>query len=971
MSAQTPSRHVLKATAAVAAAGAVAMAPWQPLGLQALAQEAASAAAEPLAIRIGQTEAFTRIEFAGVVGARSRIRRDGEAVVVRLATTAAPDVSRLKLDPPPAVSDVQTRAVQGGSELVLTLHPGADFRSGVADGAVWLNLFAPGQAPAPDRSAAVPEGGVVPVRIEASETRLQLDFQFAGPAPAAVFRRGEAIWIVFDAKARLDLARGADMGPARDLRWAQGEDFTVVRMTAPEEVSVNAESAGSVWRVILGGPQLPPSGVPLRRDDEQGQPGLVAQMPGASRAIWLTDPLVGDRFAVVPALGPIKGVGEARRTVDLKVLPSVQGLVVESSIDDLAVASQGDLVRIGRPGGLRLSPPSAALEAAALAPGAPRKADHSALILRDWSDLGHAGFLARHRELQSAAAEEAAQAGDNPRAPIEARLALARFLVGSGLNFEAIGVLNALAEAPGMGGEPELRGLRGAARAAIGRLDEASVDFAAGVLAGDPSARVWRGYIAAQKGEWDVARAEFAGGAAVIDDFPPEWRARFATAHALAAVETNDLNGARELLNYAFAQDAPAADQLAARLVQARTFELTQQTDRALRLYKAVARAPLDGISTPAKLAVARLELARGEIDAAEAAARLEPLKWRWRGDATELSVVRTLGSLYVDQGRYREALEVLSGAGSRLPNLAESAAVHQDLADIFRSLYLDGVADGMQPVQALGLFYDFRDLTPVGADGDAMVRRLARRLVDVDLLVPAAELLKHQVDERLDGVAKAQVATDLANIYLMNREAEKALQAIWSSRTTLLPTALNAERRAVEARALMELGRYDHALELLETDRSFAADEVRAEVLWKQQKYGEAAAVYDRLLGDRWREDGALSPADESRLIRAGVGYSLTSAAPELRRLSSNYARFVEGARAAPALRIALSLGVPDATPGDFAAVAGRADTFAGWVQSVKEDLRERTGGASTPQTQTGAGAPAPTPAVSAPAAA
>ena len=36
---------------------------------------------------------------------------------------------------------------------------------------------------------------------------------------------------------------------------------------------------------------------------------------------------------------------------------------------------------------------------------------------------------------------------------------------------------------------------------------------------------------------------------------------------------------------------------------------------------------------------------------------------------------------------------------------------------------------------------------------------------------------------------------------------------------------------RAMEARALMELGRYDHALELLGNDASSAARDVRAEI--------------------------------------------------------------------------------------------------------------------------------------------
>lgn len=162
----------------------------------------------------------------------------------------------------------------------------------------------------------------------------------------------------------------------------------------------------------------------------------------------------------------------------------------------------------------------------------------------------------------------------------------------------------------------------------------------------------------------------------------------------------------------------------------------------------------------------------------AAAAAQLEGLRWRWRGDATELAVIRQLGQLYLSQGQYREALTALKAAGPRMAQLPGAPEIQGDLNNAFRALFLEGGADGLQPIQALGLFYDFRELTPIGADGDEMVRRLARRLVDVDLLPQAAELLKYQVDNRLEGVAKAQVATDLATVYLMDRQAEPALQA-------------------------------------------------------------------------------------------------------------------------------------------------------------------------------------------------
>jgi len=937
---------------ALGAVGAVVLAPMLTAAAPAMAQEA-SRASDPVSIRIGANTGFTRVEFAGVVGSRARVRREGHAVVVRIGSTAAPDVTRLKVDPPPGVEKVETRAVTGATELVLTLADGADARSGVDDGAVWLNLYAPGAAPQRVASSAVPASGAVPVTATTAEDKVTLNFQWAAPVGAAVFRRGEAVWIVFDTAARMDMPKGGRLGPAGEARWAAGPDYTAIRIAAADGLAVSAVGAGATWTVTIGGsPLSAQSPVEVDRDDT-GKTALVARMAGATKAIWLTDPMVGDRFAAVTALAPGKGYGNRRQTIDVTLLPTAQGLAVETPTDDLTIRAEGDLVTVSRPQGLTMSPPSLALDPTVDAPDMPRKASHPALILADWARTGHDGFAARYRALQEAAALETIQSTDDPRTPIEARLALTRFLLGSGLGFEAIGVVNAMiAKTPGLQGEPELRGLRGAARAAIGRYDEAAADFSAGSLAGDPSTRVWQGYLAAQQGDWASARLNFAAGASVIDQFPNDWKARFGAAHAMAALELGDLPAARALLAYSFSQNAPAADQLTARLVQARLFEQDGQSDRALAVYKAVARAPLDGIATPAKLGVIKLELAKGAMKPDDASGQLEQLKWRWRGDATELAVIRTLGGLYLSQGRYREALDALRGAGKRMGNLPGAAELQSDLGNAFRAMFLDGAADGLQPVQALALFYDFRELTPVGADGDEMVRRLSRRLVDVDLLDQAAELLKHQVDERLDGVAKAQVATDLATVYLMDRQPEKALQAIWGSRTTLLPTPLNAERRALEARALMGLSRFDHALEVLDGDNTPAAQDVRAEIFWKQQNWAGAAKLYEQRLGERFRDTAtALSADEESRVIRAGVGYSLARDAASLARMSRNYSPFIERARAKASLRIALDgLDGMDgvANAGNFAGLTAGADTFAGWVSAMKADFRKETGGNS-----------------------
>lgn len=948
MSRTKATKGVLRSTVALAAAGSVAFAP-----LLTLAQEVpASAVTDPLAIRIGTTEAYTRIEFAGVIGARSRISVDGRTVVVRLGTTAAPDVSRLKVDPPPGLEAVETRAVRNGTELVLTLAEGASVTRGQADGAVWINLYRPGQTP--PASAAAQAAATVAVRAVPSADSVTLAFTWDRPVGAAVFRRGEAVWIVFDQAATLDMPGASDLGPAGEARWARGPDYTSLRIDAPRNLQVAASGQGNVWTVTLGGRAVPPGGVRVGRDEE-GRAALVVTMAGATKAVWLTDPLVGDRFAAVTALAPGKGFAGRRQTVDLTLLPSAQGLGIETPTDDLTIEAAGDRVRVSRPGGLTLSPPSAALEAADPAADAPKKAAHPAVILSRWADTGDAGFVVTHRRLQEAATNEAQLAGDNPRAPVEARLALARFLVGSGLHYEAIGVLNAIvAAAPGMLGEAEVRGLRAAARIAIGRYDEAATDLAGAALAGDPSARAWQGYLATQQGDWTGARENFARASAVIDDFPPVWRARFGAAHARAALETGDTQAARALIAYCLSQDLSAGEQLAVRLVQARLFELEGQTDRARAVYQAVGRAPLEQVAVPARLAAVRIDLARGAITPVEAARVLEGLRWRWRGDITELEVIRTLGELYMSQGMYREALTALRSAGTRLSRLPGAGALQADLARVFRALFLEGGADGMPPIQALGLFYDFRELTPVGADGDEMVRRLARRLIDVDLLDQAAELLKHQVENRLEGVAQASVAADLATVYLMDRQPEAALQILWATRTTLLPTALASKRRVLEARALLGLGRFDHALEVLGNDTSPEARAARAEVFWKQEKWGEAAALYEQGLGDRHTDTTTpLTRDEENRLLRAAIGYSLARDDASLLRLSRNWTPFIDKARAPDALRVALAglNGLEDPTSiREFAAMAARADTFTGWVESVKGRFRNEDGGEVAP---------------------
>lgn len=941
----------------------------------------AYAAASPLEVRTAQAKDFTRIEFRWAGGARVSQRRDGQTLTLRFSRDARPDLSTLRIMPPRWLKGAQSRSTPGGLEIDLLLADDAEAKVGSADGAIYVNLFArpaaaevpqaaqaaatpaPEPAPRAPRPNPVPAGGVVRAVAEIAGPQVNLRFDWANPAGAAVFRRGEAIWIVFDAPATLDIAR-APKGVSQysKIQAFKGRDYSAIRLVAPRTLPIAVVGEGASWTIRMGpGPRDEPGKITVKRDSEAAEAALTAVVAGATAPIWLDDPAVGDRIAVVTALAPSKGLTTRRDYVEMALLPTFQGLAIEPYATDLQVLAEGDLVRIGRPSGLALSPATASARMADAADGAPKAAGMPGLIDESWARTGPGGFMPRYAALTEAAAEEGAKGKD---APTEARMALARFLIGAELAHEAIGVLNATArERETIAGEAEFRGLRGIARVMAGRDKEAETDFASPVLGDDPSAAVWRGYLAARSGQWSDARGKFQQGAIAIGQFSPIWKARFLRADAEAALELGDIAACQRRIDEALKETLPSAEQLAVRLVQAKMLEKRGAKKAALGLYNAIGTAPLDQLATPALLRATALKLELGMITPVQAAESYDGLRYRWRGGATELDTIRTLGQLYIGQGRYREALEALRSAGTRLPDLPQAVALQEELSAAFRSLFLDGLADGLEPVQALALFYDFKELTPIGADGDLMVRRLVRRLVDVDLLGQAAELLRYQVDNRLDGVPKAQVSTDLALIQLMDRKPEQALAAINNSRTTVLPPALNAERRIITARSLMALGRLDAAEEILEQDNTPESREVKAEIAWKGRNWAVAGALFEAGLGERWKSPLPLRPDEEGRLLRAGVAYSLAGDDAALGRLRERFDGFIEQSRNPEALRVAFAAADGGTlTANDFSRAVADNEGFSGWVARMKQKFRDKPSPTGPAPVRTAAVGAAPT---------
>jgi tetratricopeptide (TPR) repeat protein len=904
-------------------------------------------------ISVGQAAVFSHIEFRG--REPRSVRREGRDLVLNFGPILLPDVAALRGAPPKFLKSVNADQTPGGVELRLGLAEKTEVTVGRADGATYVNLAeAPEVEPPPpdqkpeERVNPVPPTGEIAMHAEMQGGALLLHFPWRAPLGAAAFRRGDAIWVVFDAKAHVDLSEAPHGLPqAGRMVQAPADNATAIRITAPPSVLASLTAQGAVWTLSLG-PIAgdPPTAVTLKPDLTATPAALTGQIAGATGVFWINDPMVGDRLAVVTALGPAKGVIAPRTLVDADILASVQGVVVAPHVSDLKVSTDGDIVRIGRPQGLALSPASSETRRAGAGDAAlPARASMPALVDFDgWSKLGPGGFLARYNQLNAAVADEI---NKGKSAGVQARLGLARFLVGSELGYEAIGVLNGLIKAnPLMLQDPEVRGLRGAARAMVGRFKDAEADFSSPVVAEDPASSLWRAYISNHLGDVAGARQQYGAGRSALAMFNPKWRARFSCADAEASIAAGDLGTAQRDLLYVTTDGLEPYEQQMVLLDRARLLEVSGQPAKALGLYQQVAAGPFGGLSAPAMLHVTEIQLALGRQKPNDAVQVLDSLRFRWRGDNTELETVRALARIYMGEGQYREALDALRSASRSLSHLPAVAEIQNDLSAAFQGLFLKGGANGLPPIQAMGLFLDYKDLTPIGADGDLMVRRLAGRLVDVDLLDQAATLLKYQADNRLDGLARAEVDTDLAMIELMNRAPEAALDAINSSRSTLLPKDLAARRRLLQARALSGLGRYDDALELLAKDPSPDAADTRAEIAWKQRDWAKAGAILEAELGDRWRSATPLDQLDQGHLLRAAVAFSLANDDAALARLRARYGKLADGAANPNALKVALA-GVQTGpyTAADYVRAVSDSDTFTGWVAAMKAKYLKETG--------------------------
>lgn len=801
---------------------------------------------------------------------------------------------------------------------------------------------------APTQAPAAVQPGIAGVDVRRDSDGLRVTFPLQVATPAAAFRRGDTVWLVFDTLRPIDVEAirskgGAMIGEVGCVPLDKGQAVRI-RLTRPLVYSLTSEEVGKEtnWLLTLAD-KIQATPLPLMMSRNITDPALAnIAIPFANPGLLhkLTDPDAGDTLYVVTAQRPVRGFIKRQDLVDLSLLESAHGIAIRPNSDEVGVEVGADKVILGKKGGLTLSPIDISAERA---PTAVRPI----FSPEGWRKGQSENFWTRQSELTTAISAVEPALRSLPR------LDLAQFYMSRAMYHEAKAVTDLMLSDPLNKEESGALIMHAIANILIGRPAQGLKDLASPVIGNSHDSQLWKALAYARQGKWADAREKFKNVEFAIASLPLDIQ-RIVTMDAMrAALEVKDYAGASkrrselEVVGVS-PEAAPGFAVLRGRLAEA----LGHDKD-ALDDYKyAVASSDRPAAAEAKQLEVA-LRQKRDEIGKEEALRELETLSMTWRGDAIEVKTLQMLSQLYAENGRYRDALTAARTATKLQPN-AEASRQAQDLAsDLFTQIFLGPKGDDLPPVGALGMFYEFRELTPIGRRGDELIRRLVDRLASVDLLDQAAELLQYQVDHRLEGAARAQVAARLATIYLANRKPDMAITALRASRISDLAGELRQQRLLLEGRAQSDVGRHDLALDIVSNVSGREVLRLRSDIFWAARRWRESAEQIELYYGERFRDFKPLNAVEKSDIIRAAVGYALADDSIGLSRFREKYAPLMS--ESADRLAFDIASKPAAASSAEFAEIAKLAasvDTLDGFLREMKQRFPDATARApSAPQ--------------------
>ncbi|MGH1455669.1 MAG: tetratricopeptide repeat protein [Alphaproteobacteria bacterium] len=729
----------------------------------------------------------------------------------------------------------------------------------------------------------------------------------------AVFENFGKLWFIVDTQASYVIPELSTPKPAlfSEPQRENLSDANAYSMSLPDEyMPIKATGGGLVWNVILGEKINEPAEIKPYREFSDARAGnggkLIWPMKYLGKVFDIPDPITGQMLKIVTVKDAAQFSGAPKSYIDFDVLRSPVGLAIRPKVDDIIVEITTKGVEVYRPSGLDLASEKE-IEAAQIYTNQRKeiqnKADHDDHA--DKSDEAHHDMPAHHdnaffkfNQWQMASASDSLTHkktvllstlnGKSDASKVEDLLTLGKMFLSYGRGAEALGFFDyASDELPELAESSEFIALRGMAKALDWKSESALSDLLNSKLDNENEVSYWRSYVLADLGDWQQAAKYLPKTFKEIYNYPNNISSRLALVLAEVALRDGRVKEADELITLVEHNKNELLDPFEAylRYLKGESARQKGKSDNAKEIWKDLSTDKDDLYRTKAKLALTILKANEKEIDNDQKIDALERLRYAWRGDELEAQVKYWLGDAYFNKNDYLKGLHTMRDGAAVAAGTALGERIASEMSKAFSRLFLENNLKDVSSLDAVALYEEFSELTPLGEDGNKLVQVLAEHLVKDDLLPRASKIMKHQIDHRLAGEDKVRVAIRLAAIELMDKDPQGAVNALGKA-TNELKRISSEENKLryvrnialLKTRAYLQNKQYDKAITLLGgIPEGKDVNRLRADITWQAGYWSDAAdAIRLVMIDENIMGDKPLTEDQADMLLNRAVALSL-----------------------------------------------------------------------------------------------
>lgn len=679
-----------------------------------------------------------------------------------------------------------------------------------------------------------------------------LRFAWNVPVSIAAFERNGKIWMVFAKPNNVNVTslKEEAKGLAKEIYTLPHPSGTVVLIEPADGVKFALRKEGLLWIMDLYTGRPPKFD---RKDidiftqfDSFKNIYLFMPTSATGNIIPILDPDLGDVISIVTT--PQLGLGNSTfyRYPDFDMLETAQGMAFVINAPDI-VLNRGNsgltLKAIGRSLNITKDLDNLKKQQASKDGDNDGRSAFNLQITQKVADKKFLDVINEYKKLILSAPMEEKNT---------LRIELAQFYVYNGMGTDAIYILDKLSEID----LPEthtdyFHALSGIANFLAHRWKEAERHFNYGKIPNTTEGKFWNTIVRSAYKFEEENNDIILKHISLMRDYPQVIKDEISIIAAQNAIAANDDLSAQnfiDILNSVQDRHRDLAPQIT--YLSGQKLEMQGYLRNAVKEYQTLLTSNSSKFSALGRLRYTILSQMINFIDTKTAIEELEKLRFAWGEKSFQIDLLNKLSSFYLKNQDYYNALRILNEEGF-IVEAKDKINISQRMVKIFEDVFIGNHADGsLTPVKSLALFEDFRWLVDLSSNRNVIMQKLADRLVAVDLLPRAKDILLNlMMQDDLSNDDLARIGARLAVIYLFEKNPEEALDILDASFSENISPDIKAPRRFIRAKALAAMQKINEALDIIKDDYSPNALRYKFEIYWNNQDWDNASNTVKYLI--------------------------------------------------------------------------------------------------------------------------